>query len=278
MMLTQNNGKKVYSSSSTVTIIVPNTSQSSNSSSSSLNSNQTRNDQSNSCSSNQNSIKPTADACTDTLELADELDLKHLYKLSDKKKFPSQEFLIENKKKQYTPMLHFYNYIRIYNKHPEEHERFNFECKICKKSLLSPFTDKSHLYKHLQRHDDYEKWNEKYKNKKNKKVGPIIDETTMLLIKYFVTSNTSHSNLENQYLRLLLGKVIGTKKFSDTIIPDVYKNFRNKFKNILDNADDICLMSDIWTAKQNSDFIALAAAIMNENLRRNVLVLAYAYA
>ena len=181
--------------------------------------------------------------------------------------------MIENKKKQYTPMLHFYNCLRIYNKHPEERERFNFECKICKKSLLSPFTDKSDLYKHLQRHDDYEKWNEKYKNKKNKKVGPIIDETTMLLIKYFVTSNTSHSNLENQYLRLLLGKVIGTKKFSDTIIPDVYKNLRNKFKNILDNAEDICLMSDIWTAKQNSDFIALAAAIMNENLRRNVLVL-----
>ena len=66
--------------------------------------------------------------------------------------------------------------------------------------------------------------------------------------------------------------MIGTKKFSDTIIPDFFKNLRNKFKNILDNADDICLMSDIWTAKQNSDLIALAAAIMNKTLRRNVLV------
>jgi hypothetical protein len=80
----------------------------------------------------------------------------------------------------------------------------------------------------------------------------------MLIIKNFVTSNTSHSNLENQYLRLLLGKVIGTKTFSDTIFPDVFKKLRNKFLNILDNADDICLMSDIWTAKQNSDLKALS--------------------
>jgi hypothetical protein len=95
----------------------------------------------------------------------------------------------------------------------------------------------------------------------------------MLIIKYFVISNTSHSNLKNHYLRLLLGKVIGTKTFSDKIIPDDFKKLRNKFKNFLDNADDICLMSDIWTAKQNLDFKTLAAAIMKENLRRSVLVL-----
>jgi hypothetical protein len=111
-MLTQNDGKKVSSSFSTVTV-TPNTSQSSNSSSSFLNSYQTSNDQSNSSSSTRKMIKQTVDAFTDTIELAEELDLKQLYKLSDKKKFPTKEFLIENKKKQYTPMLHFYNCISI---------------------------------------------------------------------------------------------------------------------------------------------------------------------
>jgi hypothetical protein len=87
-------------------------------------------------------------------------------------------------------MLNFYNCIRIYNNHPEEHDRFNFECKIC------TFTDKSDFYRHLRLHDDNGKWNEKSKKNKNKNVGPIIGETTMLLINYFVTSNKSHSNLK----------------------------------------------------------------------------------
>jgi hypothetical protein len=31
-------------------------------------------------------------------------------------------------------------------------------------------------------------------------------------------------------------------------------------------------MSDIWTAKQNSDFIGLVTAVMNENITREVFV------
>ena len=32
-------------------------------------------------------------------------------------------------------------------------------------------------------------------------------------------------------------------------------------------------MTDIWTAKQNSDFIGLGAALMSENLSREVLLI-----
>jgi hypothetical protein len=32
-------------------------------------------------------------------------------------------------------------------------------------------------------------------------------------------------------------------------------------------------MSDIWTAKQNSDFIALGAAIIDANLNKKIVVL-----
>jgi hypothetical protein len=32
-------------------------------------------------------------------------------------------------------------------------------------------------------------------------------------------------------------------------------------------------MSDIWTAKQNSDLIALVTALMNENFKHEVLVI-----
>ena len=40
----------------------------------------------------------------------------------------------------------------------------------------------------------------------------------------------------------------------------------------LHNAEDICLMSDIWTAKQYLDFIGLVTAVMNENFTREVFV------
>ena len=56
-------------------------------------------------------------------------------------------------------------------------------------------------------------------------------------------------------------------------MPDIYKKLRFKLKEKLEDAEDICLMSDIWTAKQNSDFIALVGALMNENLKREILVI-----
>ena len=94
----------------------------------------------------------------------------------------------------------------------------------------------------------------------------------MTLIKYFVTSNASHSSLENKYLKLLLNKGVGTKSFDDQILPEVYKKLK-KLKEKLQDAEDICFMSDIWTAKKSSDYIPLAAAQMNENFKCEVLVL-----
>ena len=43
-------------------------------------------------------------------------------------------------------------------------------------------------------------------------------------------------------------------------------------KEKLHKAEDICIMSDIWTAIQNSDFIGLVTAVMNENFTRDVFV------
>ena len=122
--------------------------------------------------------------------------------------------------------------------------------------FLSLFTDKSDLYKHLNLHKEYKKWNEKYKNYKKIKVEPIIDADTMLLVKYFVTSNVSHSSLENKYLLILLNKVVGTKSFDETILPEVYRKLKNKLKEKINNAEDICLITDIWTAKQIQTLLA----------------------
>jgi hypothetical protein len=73
-------------------------------------------------------------------------------------------------------------------------------------------------------------------------------------------------------LRILLNKVVGTKSFDETILPEVYRKLKNKLKEKINNAEDICLITDIWTAKQNSDFIGLVTALMNENFTREVFV------
>ncbi len=123
------------------------------------------------------------------------------------------------------------------------------------------------MYKHLNRHEDYSKWNKKYCEFKGTRSGPVIDDSMLLLVKYFVSSNSSHSSLENKYLRKLLNKIVGTKSFDDKILPEIYEKLRTKIKEKLEKAEDVCLMSDIWTNMQNSDFIAIV--MINERLGFN---------
>ncbi len=104
------------------------------------------------------------------------------------------------------------------------------------------------------------------------KVEPIIDADTLLLVKYFVTSNISHSSLENIYLRKLWNKVVGTKSFDETILPEVYRKLKIKLKEKINNSEYIWLITDIWTAKQNSDFFGLVTSVMNENFTGEVFV------
>lgn len=194
-----------------------------------------------------------------------------MYELARKQQFPQKEFIVNKKVTPYAPVLHFYKSIRIFINNPEN-EQIHYECKICNETLKSPFRDKSNLYKHLKYHESYLDWKKANDKCKNKKIKPLIDTDTLLLIKYFISSNVSHSSLENKYLRILLNKVIGTKSFDETILPEVYQKLCSKLKEKLHNAEDICLMSDIWTAKQNSDFIGLVTAVMNENITREVFV------
>jgi hypothetical protein len=52
----------------------------------------------------------------------------------------------------------------------------------------------------------------------------------------------SNSSLENEYLRLLLNKVVGTKSFDETILPEVYRKLKNKLREKLHNAEEICII------------------------------------
>jgi hypothetical protein len=159
----------------------------------------------------------------DLEDLPPELSVDDLIRLSMKKEFPKKNLIVNNKIKKYTPALHFFDSTRIFKKHPKTEDKFEYKCKICSDILVSPFTDKSNLTKHLKYNDEFLIWNESFCLANYKQVGPSLDEATMLLIKYFITSNTRHSNLENECLRALINKALGTKTFDDSKLPEIYK-------------------------------------------------------
>ncbi len=69
-----------------------------------------------------------------------------------------------------------------------------------------------------------------------------------------------------------MNKIVGTKSFDDKILPEIYEKLRTKIKEKLEKAEDVCLMSDIWTNMQNSDIIAIVMGLMNANFKREDLV------
>ena len=120
--------------------------------------------------SKQRSQKSQASVENDSV-LSPELDLNEVYELAAKNEFPQKEFIVKNKLVFYSAMLHFYRSIRIFKQTPDEQEKLDYKCKICQDVLVSPFKDKSNLYKHLRYHEDYKKWKTLYDQCKKKELS-----------------------------------------------------------------------------------------------------------
>ncbi len=153
--------------------------------------------------------------------------MNEIFKVAEKKHFPKKEFMINKKKKAYAPIIYtFLNQLEFSINTQKNMKKLNISVKFAKVKI-SPFTDNSNLYKHLNRHKDA------YRGVKSTAIctrsGPVIDDSK-LLVKYFVSSNSSRSSLENIYLRKFLNKIVGTKFFDDKILPEIYEKLRTKIK------------------------------------------------
>ena len=63
--------------------------------------------------------------------------------------------------------------------------------------------------KHLRTHDEITSWTNQYQISQNICSETTIDDNTLLLMKYFVSSNTALAALKNKWLReLLVGKIV----------------------------------------------------------------------
>jgi hypothetical protein len=141
--------------------------------------------------------------------------------------------------------------------------------------LKSRLGKTTNLNKHLKTHDEMTNWYNEYQISQNIYEEKQIDDNTLLLIKYFISSNSALSSLKNKWLLLLTDKVelIGPVAFRNSILPAIYLKLRNEIELRLQTAKTICLITDIWTNKQNTDFIGLGAAITPENFERELLII-----
>ena len=191
----------------------------------------------------QTSIPKSQIVTIDTEYELEDICVEELISMAKRKVFPKKKYSFGEKNKSLTTVLHFFKSITTFNEDPKN-EKINFECKICSKKIISGLHDKSNLYKHLNLHEQYKKWYEIYDKCSKTTAKPTIDDETLLLVKYFATSNTSYSNLENKYLRALLKDKInlpGSQSFHNTILPAVFKKLREAIQNKINNSESICL-------------------------------------
>ena len=159
---------------------------------------------------------------------------------------------------------------------PEKNSFLKFQCMFCD---LPPFKAKlgatSNIKAYLQRfHTDiFGNWFEVYDKRKISN-SYRIDDNTLKIVKYFVSSNTAYKESENPYLRDLIPLKLPCKEtFSEVIIKKVMDMLHTSLNNKLKQAKSICLISDIWSNKQMLAFLGLAALITNEFFEKEPLVI-----
>ena len=201
--------------------------------------------------------------------------------------FKEKKFIIGEKEKYYTPILNFYECTTQFEEKPLN--KISFKCLICaEKILYSKLGRTTNLNRHLK--DDHKKhsklvdWLKKYDqfNSKNlrAKEKATIDDNMLDLIKYFISSNNSLTELKNKYFRRLMKKAKikspDYRTFVNGFLPELMKSLHEKILSKLTHAQSIGLITDIWTNDQLRDFIAVAASVIDDNFKKDVIIIGFA--
>ena len=132
------------------------------------------------------------------------------------------------------------------------------------------------LSKHLNTHNHFNlKW-VYFNEKKKKKEATILDSNIFDLVRYIISSNSGMAQLENEFFRKLIESKLQIpciKTFRYAQLPSIYGNLLRVIDNKLDKALTICLVTDIWTNRIKADFIGLAAIVINESFRQELIVI-----
>jgi hypothetical protein len=213
-------------------------------------------------------------AMQDEKENLNELSLKELYVLASKGEFPKKLFIFKDGRKLYSERLQFFSSLRVFDFSIKnvKTQTIDFQCKYCNKKLQAHFGAIQNLSSHLPTHPDFlAKWLSFFEKKTGKKQ---LDDSTFDLVRAIISVNLPLAVLENEnFAKCLKMELTSVKTFRNSILPRVNKLMMEAIDIKLSNASSISLIVDIWTNKVFADFLALAALIVNEQDKAELLVL-----
>ena len=189
--------------------------------------------------------------------------------------------VFSDQSKSFTPILHFFKWIRQYNdtKYNEiKDTKIAFKCIIAnfETTRVCKFGDMTNLTKHIKNHSEKEiqTWYQAYcKTLKNYKETPL-DTDTLKLVKLYVNLHMKLKSLYNPLFRSMMNvKLKSYNTFRCQVLPNVYNKLRDLLEKKLQTAASVCLITDIWTNNSMSDYIALIAFTMSANFDRQMMVL-----
>jgi hypothetical protein len=108
---------------------------------------------------------------------------------------------------------------------------------------------------------------------KNIKTKEMTDDHLKLVL-FVISSNTAFNQLENIFLRDCFKIDFPClQTLTNNILPTIMDKLHSTINEKLVDAENICLITDIWTNKQMFDFIGIAACKINMFFEREFIVI-----
>ncbi len=208
-----------------------------------------------------------------------EFSLEKLITMAEENIFPKKTFEFGGLIKKYTPVTHFFGSDTVFKKFHDTKTKISFNCRVCTFKVKCEIGKFTALNRHLQTHLTYKAtWYDKYQKHLTGDKRTLLTNEQLELVKYFITSNESLSQLNNIHLLYFLKPAFNEKPpsqntFRRSLLPNVIKLLRSAIESKLDDAETVCLIVDIWTNKRMIDFIALGAVVTNKSFERELFVI-----
>lgn len=192
-----------------------------------------------------------------SIDEQDSFTVAKMIELGRHKIFPKKFVFMDQLKKSYTPVLHFFDHQSEFEEAPEK-MKVKFICKIDGCVKYESFGALTNLNKHLLTHQESAQWYQSYIKSKKSYSKPALSDAKLNLIKFFITSNLALSQLENVYLRKCLKDEIAlpcVKTFRFTFLNEILELLHGTIQNKCQEASFITLIPDPWSDEANTNFL-----------------------
>jgi hypothetical protein len=191
--------------------------------------------------------------------------------------FKNRAFYFDGIRKRYGPIYGLFRVKTKFSARPSGN--IEFKCLVCDSNCFAKLGEPSNLHKHLLKHKKTREWCELYRQREESPKGDVIDEDTMLLIKFFISSNLSATILQNVHLRSLFTRhkipFHSETTFIDKYLPSVLDKLYKRIQFKLVQAVNVVVIADCWSNKQMLSFMGVAANIVYENFTNECIVIGF---